>query len=246
MSLLLSDKEAKRLNTQNFEREKDMYAKYTLTTLLLFLSVSLTSCTSQIPVATNYPYTEQQKMQAASHWNVLAADVVKQLKLNYNISKTTPLAIYPKFYLRDKEDPVIWTTENPLTEADESNRLITMPFKRAYQNYLIAQMVNAGYNIVDSKAKAKLLMIFDIQLIKHNDRRVRSPHIIRQLERIIAGAADGAYDDVKAGNYEVVITTSLKLGHTYIMCHTATYYINTPPWDSNYAIQGKVMEVTNQ
>lgn len=225
-----------------------MLAKNTLNTVLLLAAMCLTSCTptSQIPVATNYPYTEQQKMQAASHWNALAADVVNQLEQDHKIPKGTPLIVYPKFYFQDKENPIFWTTTEPLTEADESDRLAAIPFKRAYQNYLIAQLVDAGYNVTDDYATAKLLITFDIQLLKHNDRRVRSPHIINQLRRILAGAADGAYDGVKAGNYEVIITTSVKSGHTYIMCHTGTYYINTPPWDSNYAMQGKVMEVVDK
>ena len=97
---------------------REMIAKHTLNTLLLLASMFLMSCTSQIPVATNHPYIEQQKMQAAHHWEVLA--------------------------------------------------------------------------------------------------------------------------------YEVVITTSVKNKHTYVMSHTGTYYINTPHWDSNYALQGKIIEVVNQ
>ena len=31
-----------------------------------------TANTSQVPMATTYPYSEQQKMQAAQHWDVLA------------------------------------------------------------------------------------------------------------------------------------------------------------------------------
>ena len=96
-----------------------MLAKYTLTIVLLLASTYLISCTSQIPIATSYPYTEQQKMQAAFHWNVLAADVVNQLEQNHTITKDTPLLIYPKFYFRDKENPVFWTTKEPLTLADE-------------------------------------------------------------------------------------------------------------------------------
>lgn len=185
-----------------------MLAKYTLTVVLLLASTCLISCTSQIPIATSYPYTEQQKMQAAFHWNVLAADVVNQLEQNHTIAKDTPLLVYPKFYFQDKENPVIWTTKEPLTAADESDQLATIPFNRAYQNYLIAELVDAGYNVVDAPTAARLIMTFDIQLIKHNDHRVRRPHIISQLRRILAGAAD----NVKAGKYEVVITTSVKSG----------------------------------
>ena len=228
------------------EKGEAVIAKCILTALLLLVPTFLISCTSQIPVATNYPYTEQQKMQAPHHWEVLATEVVRQLEQSNRISNGTPLLVVPKFHLPSKENPTIWTATKPLAVADESDRLITIPFKRAYQNYLITQLVNAGYNVVDDSRAAELLMTFDIQLVKHNDRPVRSPDIISKIGRVLAGSADGAYIGIEASPYEVVITTSVKRGSAYVMSHTATYYINTPLWDSNYALQGKIMEVVNQ
>lgn len=228
------------------EKGKAVIAKCILTTLLLFAPMFLVSCTSQIPVATNYPYTEQQKMQAPYHWEVLATEVVWHLEQSKKISSSMPLFVVPRFHLPSKEDPAIWTATKPLAVADESDRLITIPFKRAYQNYLITQLVNAGYNVVDDSRAAELLMTFDVQLVKHNDRPVRSPDIISKIGRVLAGSADGAYIGIEASPYEVVITTSVKRGNVYVMSHTGTYYINTPLWDSNYALQGKIMEVVNQ
>jgi hypothetical protein len=89
-------------------------------------------------------------------------------------------------------------------------------------------------------------MTFDIQLVKHNCRPVRSPHILSKIGRVFTGSADGAYVGIEASPYEVVITTSVKRGDTYIMSHTGTFYIDTPLWDSAYALQGKIMEVVNQ
>ena len=119
------------------EKGEAVIAKCILTILLLLVPPFLISCTSQIPVATNYPYTEQQKMQAPHHWEVLAAEVVRQLEQSNRISNGTPLLVVPKFHLPSKENPAIWTATTPLAIADESDRLITVPFKRAYQNYLI-------------------------------------------------------------------------------------------------------------
>lgn len=216
-----------------------MIAKYKVSILPLLVVVSLMSCTSQIPVATNYPYTEQQKMQAAHHLNVLAADVIEQLKQNPEVSKNTPLAVSPKFYVSDdknsdlatttdKENTDYWITQSPVTAMFEFDWLSTAQFKRAYQNYLTKHLIDAGYNVVDNQTEAKLLMVFDMQLVKHKDRQVRSPHIISQLGRIIAGGLDGAYDGIKAEKYEAVITTSIKMGHRYLMCHISTYYVNAP------------------
>jgi len=228
------------------EKGEIMIAKCILTILLLLVPTFLISCTSQIPIATNYPYSEQQKMQAPHHWEVLASEVVEQLKQSNKISNSTPLFVVPKFHLPSKENPTIWTATKPLAVADESDRLITIPFKRAYQNYLITQLVNAGYNVVDESNAAEVVMTFDIQLIKHNDRPVRSPDIISKIGRVLAGSADGAYIGIEASPYEVVITTSVKRGSAYVTSHTGTYYINTPLWDSTYALQGKTMEVVNQ
>jgi hypothetical protein len=228
------------------EKGEAVIAKYILTILLLLVPTFLMSCRSQIPVATNYPYSEQQKMQAPYHWKVLAAEVVEQLNQSRKISNSMPIFVAPKFHLPSKEEPTIWTATKPLATADESDRLVTIPFKRAYQNYLIAQLVNAGYNVVDDSKAAELTMTFDIQLVKHNCRPVRSPDIISNIGRVFAGAADGAYIGIEASPYEVVITTSVKKGSTYVMSHTGTYYIDTPLWDSSYALQGKTMEVVSQ
>jgi len=223
-----------------------MIAKCTLTTLLLLASISAISCTTQIPVATNYEYTEQQKMQAAHHWDVLAADVVEQLNQSQKICSDTPIYVVPKFYVPNEEDTTIFTTTKPLTPTAESDRFVTIPFKRAYQNYLISELVNAGYNIVDNADAAVLQMIFDIQLVKHADRPVRSADVVSKIGRVLAGSADGAYVGIEASRYEVVITTSVKSGEVYVTSHTGTYYVNTPLWDSNYAMQGKIMEVVSR
>ena len=47
------------------------------------VSLMLSGCfyanTSQAPIATTYPYTEQQRMQAAHHWDVLARHEATQI-----------------------------------------------------------------------------------------------------------------------------------------------------------------------
>jgi len=224
-----------------------MVARYMLNAFLSLVCLSLASCTSQIPVATNYPYSEQQKMQAAHHLNVLAIEVVEELKRNTDISKHTPMAVRPKFFIGGDQSNSLtmlqntsnttsnnkytdtWITKSPLNVMFESEWLTSVQFKRAYQNYLTKHLIDAGYNVLDSQTQAELLMVFDIQLVKHHDKpQVRSPHIISQLGRIIAGALDGAYAGVEPEKYEAVITTSIKKDHSYIMSHIGTYYINTP------------------
>jgi len=224
----------------------DTLAKYIFAASPLLVSMFLMSCTSQIPVAANYSYTEQQKMQAAHHWQVLAADVVKQLGQNDKISVSTPLFVVPKFYLPDQENPIIWTATESLTAADTGDLFITIPFKRAYHNFLITQLVNAGYNVVDSYRQAVCLVTFELQVIRHNERCVRTPHLISALGRLLAGGLDGAYEGISATEYEVIITTSVKSANTYLARHTNTYYIDRPPWNNNYAVPAKTVEVVDQ
>ena len=47
---------------------------------LLILCLGLGACASQVPVATTYPISFQRKMQAAEHWDILAADVANRLR----------------------------------------------------------------------------------------------------------------------------------------------------------------------
>jgi len=204
-----------------------MIGKNALNVLLLCIAIFLISC--KTPVETNYPFSGQKKMQSAHHWEVLADEVVEQVKQNPRISKVTALAVYPKFYLHNREDIAIWTTKQHLSAADEANRLATIPFKRAYQNYLIAKLVEAGFNVVDDAGDAELVMSFDVQLVKQSKP-----------------AVDGPTSDSTRTNYEVVITTSVKSEKTYILCHTGTYYVNNPPWDDNYSMQGKIVEVVDR
>jgi len=57
------------------EKGKDMTAKYINITIKISLAAVFTilpaSCSSQAPVAKSYPYSEQHKMQAAHHWDIL-------------------------------------------------------------------------------------------------------------------------------------------------------------------------------
>jgi hypothetical protein len=222
-----------------------MLGKCALVTVLLVVSMVTAGCTSQIPVATNYPYTEQQKMQAASHWRVLAAEVVGELQRREAPSKITPLAVYPSF-VHEGEDRALWTTTKPLGAVNEGDPSVVIPFKRAYRNFLIAELVNAGYRVVDDGAQAKALITFDIQLVRQADRPSRLPHLLSLLRRLIGGGLDGAYAGVKPGNHELVVTTSVKSGDAYVMSHTGSYYVNSPWHDTNYSQAGKIMELVER
>ncbi|MGQ9685827.1 MAG: hypothetical protein ACUVT2_05910 [Thiobacillaceae bacterium] len=49
----------------------------------------LTGCATEVPVPMTFPYTTQQKLKSAHHWDVIAKDVAQQIAsamAKYNLS----------------------------------------------------------------------------------------------------------------------------------------------------------------
>ena len=213
--------------------------------------LSITGCaigpTSQVPIATTYEYTTQQKMQAAHHWDVLAEDVAFRLKEHIN------------------KLPVVGRTINVISSNNS-------PFHDAFEDLLITQMVNKGLDIRDNNGELKLK--FDTQVIRHSDRGyIRNRAGLYTTVALVAtgvwaaiNVVDGAKDAGIAGaligagagmdlfsgdiatisNKEVLINISLMDGDRYIMRKTGIYYINDPDDDHYINIQTKNIQVTSE
>ena len=199
--------------------------------------LSLVGCaigtTSQVPIASTYEYTTQQKMQAAHHWDVLAEDVASRLKEHINKS------------------PVAGRTINVVSGNNS-------PFQDAFEDLLITQMVNQGLDIRDNN-NGRLKLKFKTQVISHSDRGyVRPPDDTHTKLALLATGVWAAINiannstavkdaliatgivgagvgmDATAGNIasisnkEVIINVSLMDGDKYIMRKTGIYYINEP------------------
>ncbi|MCF6354978.1 MAG: hypothetical protein L3J26_07715 [Candidatus Polarisedimenticolaceae bacterium] len=208
----------------------------------MVVMLSVTGCaigpTSQVPIATTYEYTTQQKMQAAHHWDVLAEDVALRLKEHIN------------------ELSVAGRTINVISDNNS-------PFHDAFEDLLITQMVNQGLDIRDNNHGA-LKLKFNTQVIRHSDRGyIREKaglfttaalvgtgvwaaiNVVNgKRDAGIAGAliGSGVIADLFTGdiatisNKEVIINVSLMDGDKYIMRKTGIYYINEPD-DSHYTKQ---------
>ena len=94
-------------------------------TLLLFF----TSC-SRIPQPATYAFSEQQKMQAAHHWDVLASDVANQINNQLIINDYIDRAVYVK------------TTCG--TDATPCKQQETTQFNEAFRDLLITRLVSFG------------------------------------------------------------------------------------------------------
>ncbi len=198
--------------------------------------------TSQAPIATTYPLTEQQKMQAAHHWNVLAQHQADQL-LATSALRGRPLYI---------------------SGSGEST-----PFSDTFDSLLTSELVSKGARVQTTEAGAARIG-YKVQPIKHKDRGpIRAPE--GALTALAAGIAVAtvpynnwaepslaliplaAAADLFSGswtsetNQEVVITTQATVGDQILYSSSNIYYINGGDSDHyQYSKSGKVIELTDQ
>ncbi|MBE9399378.1 hypothetical protein IOQ59_19115 [Pontibacterium sp. N1Y112] len=177
--------------------------------------------TSQTPTPTAYSTSEQQKMQAAHHWDVLAAHEARLI--------TTTL---------QKHNVPLHVSGG---DADT-------PFYNGYKNLLTSQLVTNGA-IVRSTGSGSAQVSFDVNVIEHKDRDSRrkpagswtllatgvvvAAHAVEHWStpaKLLFPAAIGA--DIYSGNwikdtdFEVIITTTVIDKNQIIHSSSNIYYIN--------------------
>lgn len=194
-------------------------------TALFAASLALTGCfnvnTSQAPIATTYDYSEQQKMQAAHHWNVLAAHQAEQILASERLNSRS---LY-------------------ITESDASS-----PFNEAFNSLLTSQLVSRDANVSLTSSNS-LQVGYKVQVVEHTDRgMIRAPQ--GSLTALAAGIAVATIPynnwsepslalipaaglaDLFSGswtsesNQEVVITTQVTDNQRVLYSTSNIYYIN--------------------
>lgn len=196
----------------------------------ILVFVLLCGCTSRIPEPISYPYSQQKKMQASSHWQVLAADLAnrinKQLIITDNINK----AVFVKETCGDEAIPC---------QPHE-----TSSFNEAFRDLLITNLFGYGVPTNNRPDEKAITIDYKVQIVYNNSNRIRTlqPGILTGLsaavmvlynapsELIILAsgmAADIANTSlVQGGHYEVIITTSMVLKDRYLYRASDIYYIN--------------------
>ena len=201
-------------------------------TLLRFLVIILVSSQlggcfyrqmAQAPIATTYRYSEQQRMQAAHHWDVLADHEVDSMLGSERLRGKT-------YYI---------------PEADTSHQ---GDFMQGYRSLLTSRLVSRGAPVSVSPAFGARVNV-DVQVVDHRDRSfIRPPH--GALTTLAAGIAVAtvpynhwtepslaliplaAAADVVSGSWtytgdtEVIITTQVIEDHRVIYSSSNLYYIN--------------------
>jgi len=200
--------------------------------IALLAASALGGCRTQYspaPLATNFPTTKQEKLQAAAHWTAIAGHMEQQVAAE--LKKSSPRPLY------------VASPANPT------------PFQQAITNQLISSLVNDGY--VVSRTPAGALQInLDIQAVTFAPNRKQAATVgmataiatgvwvlaerignpIGKVGRfgmaVGAGAGIDAYEwyssEYASGptpRTEIIITASVTDEHRYIARASNTYYV---------------------
>lgn len=161
------------------------------------------------PLATNFPSTEQNKLQAAAHWGAIARHLEKRLLEEMKNGPQRPFFIH----------------ENPQAT----------PFQRALTTQIISSLVSDGYAV--SRAPAGALRIdLDVQALTFSaERQQYRPSFTSNLISNgvwVASAQDptaksrSAFAPGETPRTELIITVSVSDQYRYYARTTNAYYVS--------------------
>lgn len=197
--------------------------------LLLFLFV-FSGCTSRIPEPVTYPYSQQQKMQASEHWEVLARDLANRINNELILNDKIDTSVYVKPTCGDETTP-----------CDENE---TSTFNEAFRDLLVTGLYNFGIPTRSTASSDAIEVLYKVQVVRHNTNRFRSLQpglltsisaailVLRNAPSELLILASGVAADVANtsyatnGHYEVIITTSMIDKEQYLFRASDIYYIN--------------------
>ena len=216
--------------------------------LISFLVLFLSSCT-RIPQPAPYAYSEQQKMQAAHHWDVLASDVANQINNQLVIS--------------DYVDKTVFVKATCGTDAMPCEQGETTQFNEGFRDLLITRLVNFGVPTSADKKISDIDINYKVQVVYHATKRYTIPPgsltaltavvaVFRHAPSTLQALALAAGLDIansagpRHGHYEVIITTSMVTDEKYLFRTSDIYYINDPDfWHYQNAPTGKTIQMVS-
>ncbi len=201
----------------------------------LFLVFSLlllccSGCASRIPEPIVYPYSQQQKMEASHHWQVLAADLADRINNELIATDNINTAVTVKQTCGDDAHPC---------RANE-----TSSFNEAFHDLLVTSLVGFGIPTRPQADEDTLQINYKVQTVRHSTNRLRSLQpgvltgisaailVLRNAPSELVNLAIGTSLDVvnanltTQGHYEVIVTTSVRKGNSYLFRASDIYYIN--------------------
>ena len=218
------------------------------TVFILLLFIVMAGCT-RIPQPAPYAYTEQQKMQASHHWDVLASDVANQI--NNQLIQS------------DYIDKAVFVKNTCGSDAVPCERGQTTQFNEAFRDLLITRLVHFGVPTSIEKQVADIKVDYKVQVVYHAaDRPTVAPGSLTALSTAIlvfrnasinvqALAMAAGLDIISAasprnGHHEVIITTSMVADGKYLFRNSDIYYINDPDfWHYRDNPTGKTIQMVS-
>lgn len=191
--------------------------------------------TSQLPLATSYPLSTQQKMQAAHHWGVLAEHEASQVLANP------------------------WITGRALNIRSATDS--PTPFAEAFDSLLTSQLVARGAYVRTTPENA-MSLTWKAQVVQHRDPRPHRAHeglwtalaagvavatlpVNNWSEPALALIPGAALVDLYSGNWwtsperhEVLITTRIEDAGRVVYSSSNIYYINSLDQDHYRVVNG--------
>ena len=198
--------------------------------LTLCFSILLGGCSGRIPEPVTYKYTQQNKMQASHHWEVLAKDLSNRINNQLIITDHIDASVYVKQTCGDESKPCA-----PLE---------TSTFNEAFRDLLITNLVDYGVPTKKEIEEDTIEINYKVQIVRHNTDRVRSLQpglmtslsaavmVLRNAPTNLIILATGVMTDIANtsftanGHYEVIITTSMMTNNKYLFRASDIYYIN--------------------
>lgn len=213
------------------------------------IAVLASACShSPIPVSENFPLTVQKKVQSAGHWDLVSRDSVAQM--------TTRLA-------------AIGITPGELLSV--SSPAHPTAFELALNEFLITELVKAGYPVSVDPAASATRVSFRTQIIPHDSARhhlipgrwtalTAGLYVLHDLATHaspagamagglgFAALADLAEEHYSGGptGYELILTTTVERQGRYAVRQSDVYYIeraDTSLFMSSAVTQSKPMKV---
>ena len=213
----------------------------------LGLVMLVISC-SQVPYPVTYQFMQQEKMQAARHWDLLAKDVANQVN---NVMRSKKSLLKKSIFIK-------------VTDST--------PFGVFFQTLLTTHLYNYDLNI-SSTEKDSIILEYNAKVLLHGPRKIQHPPILYSILGLgvsvarnidsddtwalalpVGLVADGIRGATagKAPNKEVLISSSLSLDDKLLMHRSNIYYINQPdgwhydskPFEQKHA--GRVFQVVTQ
>lgn len=211
-------------------------------TVAIACTVALSACVapySGAPTATNFPTSSQQKLQAASHWEVISKDLTRKIQANMASKVSKNQAIYV-------------------------SSKASSPFHQAVVGAIISGLVADGYTVTKLPTNA-VNMLVDTQVLEFNNGRsqARTAGIASAIATgvwalaessasitaagvatglIFAGDANSYVNSEKASGgtpkTEIIINVSLENAIQYLAVTRGIYYVADSDANLYKGVQG--------